>query len=268
MKKRLSDFVIMSDVDGTLINADGQIPARNLAAVQRFTQAGGKFGIATGRSKELTRELAAAVGVNSVCVLYNGGALYDFAKEEFIMRIYLPDQARAYVAGIMQRFPDIGVMVVSNTEYYNVTQELDFALHRERTVTRTDISCLTDSWYKVLFLIGDGQYDEFMRYCGAQAFEGVRVVGTNHRLMEMLPLESSKGYALEQLIERTELARENLVAIGDYFNDLEMIELAGIGATLNTSPEELQHIADLVVGDCENGAVADLIEYLEANFSE
>ena len=51
-------------------------------------------------------------------------------------------------------------------------------------------------------------------------------------------------------------------AIGDYYNDLEMIQTADIGAALVDSPDEVKAVATVVVGSVQNGAVADFIDYL------
>ena len=52
-KKKLSDFIVISDVDGTLIDHEIGVPKRNRDAIYRFIEAGGRFGIATGRSRGL-----------------------------------------------------------------------------------------------------------------------------------------------------------------------------------------------------------------------
>ncbi|NLA86727.1 MAG: HAD hydrolase family protein, partial [Clostridiales bacterium] len=57
-----------------------------------------------------------------------------------------------------------------------------------------------------------------------------------------------------------------IMAIGDYYNDLELIETAAVGAVPAGAPDDLKQCADLVVCSCENGAVADFIEYIEATY--
>ncbi|MCL2034037.1 MAG: HAD family hydrolase, partial [Oscillospiraceae bacterium] len=58
--------------------------------------------------------------------------------------------------------------------------------------------------------------------------------------------------------------RERIAAIGDYYNDLEMLEYAGVGATVEEALDEIKGACDFVAGKCEDGAVADFIEYLES----
>jgi len=56
------------------------------------------------------------------------------------------------------------------------------------------------------------------------------------------------------------------VAIGDYYNDLEMLGLAGISAAPSDAPEDIKAAADLIVGPCAKGALADLVEHLEERY--
>lgn len=268
---KLSDFTIITDVDGTLVTANGLIPQRNIDAILRFTENGGRFGIATGRSRSLMLEVAGDLPINAPCVLYNGGALYDKANDKMLMELFLPEAAREYVKQISGMIHNIGVLVLGNDSYYQVKQELAFAnffLHRgEENFKVMELDNVEQPWYKVLFQIHEDQYEELFALVAEKKYPGVRFVGTNFALVEMLPELSSKGYALERLIEMGQVGRENLVAVGDFYNDQEMIEMAGIGVTLETAPEDLKAAADLVVGTCENGAIADVIEHLEALYT-
>jgi hydroxymethylpyrimidine pyrophosphatase-like HAD family hydrolase len=128
------------------------------------------------------------------------------------------------------------------------------------------MSDLNGKLMKSLMLIHPQWTEEFMAFVEERKFPGVRFVPTNPHLIEMLPEQSSKGNALEKLMEMKKIDRSRLVAIGDYYNDKEMIELAGIGVTMHTAPEDLKALAELLVCDCEEGSLGDLIEQLEARY--
>ena len=83
---------------------------------------------------------------------------------------------------------------------------------------------------------------------------------------EFLPRGANKGTALVKLCEQLGIARERSFAIGDYNNDKELLLAAGFSATPQNGQEELKEIVDLVVCHCNDGAVADLIEYIEQHF--
>ena len=68
---------------------------------------------------------------------------------------------------------------------------------------------------------------------------------------------------IQKLAELCGIPMESVAAIGDYYNDLEMLQTAGITAVPQNGPEEIQKLADVVTCHCNDGAVADFIEYLE-----
>ena len=269
MALKLSDLVIMSDVDGTLLHLGKPIHPRNVQALERFVSKGGRFAISTGRSREFTRPLVEQLPVNFPCVIFNGGAIYDYSTEEYLMEIRLPEQGSQYIREIMERFPQCGVLAVDSDVYYDINgavATLYREVYRNDYAVKGTMSDLKGSLMKSLIFIRPEWKEEFTAFVAEQKFPGVRFVPTNPRLIEMLPEESSKGNALKQLMEMKNIDRSCLVAIGDYYNDKEMIELAGIGVTMHTAPEDLKALAELLVCDCEEGALGDLVEQLEARY--
>ncbi len=264
---KISDYIIMSDVDGTLLPYGGKIPHRNIEALERFTAKGGKFGIATGRSKELTEEFVKTLPVNAPCVVYNGGGLYDYDKKEFLMQTFLPESAKSIVETIKNDFSDVAILVIADNTYYHVTHEIPFAnFHKDqREFFKTlPLESVEQPWFKALYAVAEEKASEFDAYIASKNFEGVRFVRTNPILVEMLPKTSTKGYALEKLVSLGLFRQECIASIGDFYNDCEMIEYAAIGAATAEAPDDIKAIAQFVTGPATNGAVADLVEYLES----
>lgn len=267
-----SDFIIMSDLDGTLIDHGNPVSSRNREALERFTVAGGKFGIATGRSLEWTKALTEELPVNFPCVLYNGGVLYDFAGQEYLMRLFLPENARALVEKIALRFPSTAILPVTEGEAFLEADEVQLVEYVKGMIgDYLPVNGWRESyvpWFKVLIALPGDLYDDFFKFTEtlSEESDGMRLVATNQNLAELLPAHSSKGTALNKLVEMGLAKREQLVAVGDFYNDLEMIRYAGIGATLTDSPKDLQDIADVLVCPCAEGSLADLVEYLEKTY--
>lgn len=269
MNLKLSDLIIMSDVDGTLVHMGGPIPPRNIQALERFVSKGGRFAISTGRGRDFTRPLVEQLPVNFPCVIFNGGALYDFKTDQYLMEMDLPPHAADYILDIMQRFPGCAAIAVTPDDYLDVdgTAARYYGdVYPNKNTKLTSLSQLKGTLMKGLMFLQPQWTDEFYAYVKEKAFPGVRFVSTNAHLIEMLPEGSSKGNALSRLIELTGVRREQLVAIGDYYNDKEMIELAGIGVTMHSAPEDLKALAQLLVCDCQEGSLGDLVEQLEARF--
>ena len=77
--------------------------------------------------------------------------------------------------------------------------------------------------------------------------------------LEILPENVSKGSALSWIFEYCGIDPDQTAAIGDFYNDIAMIELASLGAAPANAPQDVKASADVVVADNNHAAVADLI---------
>ena len=270
MKGNLSDLVIMSDVDGTLLHwakNGGKTPARNIEALERFTSKGGRFAIATGRALLTARPVAEVLPVNFPCVILNGGAVYDFQSNEYLHKLYLPDGAQRYVKEILKAFPQCGGVFVDENYYYDVdgvTRNEYLRLYPNNLLMPVGFDELKGPFLKALIVLPPERMKPVYEYVSQASFNGVRFVLSDRHMLEMLPDGSSKGDALERITRLTGVKRENMVAIGDFYNDIEMIEYAGLGVTMSDAPEDIRNIAQMIVCPCADGALADLVERLES----
>jgi Cof subfamily protein (haloacid dehalogenase superfamily) len=258
----------MSDVDGTLLPfGEKEVPQRNLAALRRFTGKGGRFGIATGRAKSSTEPFVRSLPVNAPCVIYNGGGLYDYEKQEFLLQIYLPEKIKEDVARLKAALPSVPIVIVCRDDYLHInpdtTPEVFSIDHKRQFNTATLEEIALEPWHKAVFLVPSDASRAFDEYMAKQSYEGIRLVRTTDTLVELLPESSNKGSAIRRLVELGLFKKECIAAIGDYYNDVEMIEYAGIGATTGEAPEDIKAIAQFIAGPSTGGALADLVEYLE-----
>lgn len=100
---KLKDILLVSDIDGTLIDSQYEIPPRNREAILRFMKKGGGFAIATGRSWESVLVCLGNLKVNRPCVLANGrtGLGFKLSQSPFGtgpaengLSVYLPDYGK------------------------------------------------------------------------------------------------------------------------------------------------------------------------------
>jgi HAD superfamily hydrolase (TIGR01484 family) len=121
-------------------------------------------------------------------------------------------------------------------------------------------------WMKALFTCNHPRLREVEQFVKSLSYEGFYFVFSGERYFEILPTNVTKGTSLKRLADFLKIKHNNTVAIGDFYNDLNLIQLAGIGAAVKEAPDDVKAVADIVVGSCEGGAVADLIEYLEDKY--
>lgn len=266
MMKKLSDLYLFSDIDGTLGIAGIGIPEENKRAIRRFVEAGGHFGLCTGRWVPNITDFVAGIPLNAPSIVAGGCSIYDFAAGKSLHSIHLPDTARECVDKIMDRHPGLGLVVVNEVGYYLVGDEGRLIRMYGRRPLPHPLRTLDEipgPYYKFLFLVPDAAAEELVREFLAMGYAGMTFVRSAEGSIEMLPQGVSKAAAFLRMIEEQKIPIENTVFIGDYYNDKEMFTTAGLTACVASTPEDLRALCDLQMGECLNGAVAELIEHLE-----
>ena len=115
---KFDGVLLASDFDNTLIYTEAALRSgepvpdlspRNREALEYFMGEGGRFAVATGRALAAFRHYADKVPVNAPCVVCNGAAIYDFAKQEYLDYALLDETARRRGQEVLDRFPEVAV---------------------------------------------------------------------------------------------------------------------------------------------------------------
>jgi Cof subfamily protein (haloacid dehalogenase superfamily) len=265
-KKKFEGKFIISDLDGTLLPTSHRIPQENLDAIKYFTDNGGAFTVATGRSVPSAERYIKQMNIKLPVIVYNGTGIYDYDKNEFLWKASVSPLAYDIVQTVLKEYPDIGVEVFNGTDIYvlNETPMINKHLDDEKIdFIPATLENVPKPWLKVLF-IGERERIDLIkeRYMNLPQ-EEIYFVFSSFTFFEMLPFGLSKGTALVKLSEILVQDISKAYAIGDYYNDLDMIKNAGFGVAVDNAPNEIKAAAKLVVGHCDYGAIAELIHYID-----
>lgn len=266
MNKRFEGILLASDLDGTLITRDLQIPGNNIKAIEYFCKNGGKFAAATGRSPQSAKKALKNLAPNAPCICLNGAVIYDYSADKCLWECELCPEAKEYIADILNRFSKIGIEVFSENISYILRLNKRTEAHmikEDGEYKICDISQADGKLYKVLFMGEPEDINELDRYCMGLNYSGVTFVASGDTFYEMLPQEANKGFSLKKLAKLLEIDIKNVYSVGDFYNDRQLISEAGFGACVEDAPSEIKDIADAVVCKCESGAVSQLINIIE-----
>lgn len=268
MPMRLSEILLVTDCDGTLLQDDKTIAPEDLAAIRAFREAGGNFTVATGRSIPTGAQVLRQLELTLPCVLYNGSMLYDPAGEEILWMEEIPFGARFLVKEAMKTFGETvgvevltpeGMLVLAFNGFINAHLNGRFPVPYQRAAYE---KVLDAHWLKVMFAMPEKLMPEFSSFLRGFSAEGVRFVRSEQLFFEILPAGATKGNALRRLCRRTGLRLSQTVTIGDCDNDLEMLQAARVGVAVANAFPELKAAADLVTVTNREHAVAAVIEEL------
>ena len=266
MIESLSDILIITDVDGTLLREKDGISEENLEAIKRFIGKGGHFTVSTGRAIDVAKPLLERIPINTPSAHINGGYFYDWEKDQLIEPNYISKYARFAVKKIKEKF-DCCDCHFASTDSVNLLTSgkylKKYIPEREFHFFNGDFEDIPENVYKYIVCCDPENMEEIRKFANSVFGKDVKVIQSSPFFLEILPPQNSKGKSLERLCEMVGIPLENSVAVGDYENDSDMIIAAGIGAAVENAQESLKDKADLILPCCEENAIAHLVEFLE-----
>ncbi len=268
MIRRLSDILLLSDLDGTLFDepygSRCLVSPQNREAVRRFVAEGGHFAIATGRAHPIALGLTGELSINFPSVFVNGGYIYDVEKNELSCRSFVNSVSKHEVRAAAERFNGLNASVYYNDHgQFPLTDGGAPDILRDETHGDQRLKDIDCGIYKYMFFTDPERLEDFRLYLKDEFEDRCDVVVSATTLVEMLPKGVSKAYGIRRLLDLTGWSAENVVAVGDYYNDLEMLDMAGTAVCMDNAPDAVKAHADLIVKGCREHGVADLIERLE-----
>ena len=266
MKRNLKDTLVFCDMDNTLLTAKEGIPECNRTVIKLFTGMGGRFTVASGRPPESVRAALGDIRLSLPAICCNGSLLYDFSTERVLRHATLErGQATAAILEIMEKFPRVGVEVMAGAGDMYVVRANPYTHAHQVDEQLSGVACpldaVPDGWVKVVFA-GDpemirkvGQYAK-TRYYGRENY----FLATNSIYYEIMPAGVGKASALRDLCALLGVPVENTVVIGDYYNDLEIMQAAGYSVAVSNAPPEVKAAADELTNcTCSDGAVGEYL---------
>ncbi|RJL31819.1 HAD-IIB family hydrolase [Bailinhaonella thermotolerans] len=225
-------------------------------ALRRFTAAGGEVVIATGRMEDSARRFYEELDLTGEAILYNGARTVNLATGRVLHERHLPAAAWKELLALFGELPS-GVHPVAFRD--GAAYAVDDAPEL-RDFARRDGITLRDpgSWHDLpaegftkCMLIGDPLPDP--------PIAGITAVKSEATYLELLPEGATKGEALRLLAASRGVPLGQVAAIGDNPNDLDMLAVAGLGAAVGDGHPDVRARAQITVGACADGAVADLV---------
>ncbi|MDD3213455.1 MAG: Cof-type HAD-IIB family hydrolase [Eubacteriales bacterium] len=263
--------LIAVDMDGTLLNENKQIPAENIQALKQAADQGVALAVCSGRTAEDISYFLSDAGIRRCAVISQNGTycLKSPHGEPYSLHTFTRADA--------QRVSDIFMK-------HQITYA-DF--HAQRVIVMEN-DLHMESWYWGTH-VGRGNPEAFRR--GPEALqqyrdegtckfvcvdrdglgriekirkelaeiEGVTVTSSWPNNLELVPTGVGKGTALAELAEKLNIPQEQVMAFGDFDNDLDMIEYAGLGVAMSNATDNVKKVAQYITLDNQANGVAAAI---------
>ncbi|NHM33747.1 HAD family hydrolase [Neobacillus terrae] len=281
--------LLATDLDGTLLNEDKEIDSKTIEAIHEFRSRGGRVVISSGRSPLSTKWIAETIGLkNEPIIAYNGAVILD--EEGKVLEQY-PFQNEALLSfldacqeeGVYAQFYEGDNLLVSEKAKWNLNwienniPELKNIGGRKELCDRYREKCQVKlvenlrgyirenqpNITKIAVFNEGGSLRDFSEKI-AQEYDHFEISSSlNYLNLEISPSGITKAASLGKVAEHLGIPLSQTAAIGDNFNDMFMLEMAGLGIAMGNAPDEVKRHADAVtLTNNEGGAGKAIQDYL------
>lgn len=259
--------LIASDMDGTLLDSNQNLPKKNYEAVLKAINSDIIFTIATGRMYCSAEPFGTKLGINVPMITYNGALVKEVFSKEVVYECPLDKKLAVDVMkfaverGVYaQTYVDDKLLVkkreyisdyyakIANVEYYEVGNE---------------IFNIKSNPHKVLLMTKQGDLEgnyKIKEDLKREFGNSINLTNSMVDFIEIMHPEVSKWNAVRMIADKYNIKSEEIMCIGDGNNDLDMVANAGFGVAMDNAFEGVKEAADFITKSNDENGVSIAIE--------
>lgn len=253
--------LVAIDMDGTLLNDDKEIPIENKKIIDELADRGVNFVLASGRPYQSLAPYTEKLEVYLPLISANGSLVKSSLTEKTYHQSDLPlEEAQEIIDYGLEN--DYGVSVYYDGRVLTNSEELaqgHWELEKIRPKVVEDLK-LSESPIKIIYYGAETEIDQAFSFVGEKYKNKLYVTRSDEQYLEVMNIAVSKGQALQQMMDKMNIDPEEVIAIGNNFNDVAMFEVAGLAVAMANAPQEVKEEADMVTDSNDEHGVATALE--------
>ena len=265
--RKINYPLIISDFDGTLLRSDGTIAPETRREIDEYIKNGGIFAISTGRMLSSILLKTDELGLKGLVSAYNGSMIVDIESREFILNAGLTPEEASDICKVLEE-ENLHVHLYNEWDFYSNQNDEKLRWYEEASGVKgivfnekasEFILKNTFSVKKVLTVVTPEEriplYERLSKRLGDKYY----VMFSSDRLIEILHKSYSKGTAVQFLADYYGVPVEKTVGVGDNFNDLPMIQAAGVGIAVKNADISLKQKVEPYAYSNDEDAIGHII---------
>lgn len=274
MEDKMSKKLLALDIDGTLTNTQKDITPATLEKIIEAQEKGHIVAIASGRPLPGIRKIADTIELDrfgGYVLAFNGGRIVDYSTGEVVYQAVLDNDV---VRDIYDYCLKAGCgMVTYDGDRVITGTDIDGYMTFEASINHMEIMRI-DNFRKYIdfplnkcLLTADPDKAEKIEQELAEKFgDQLNIFRSEPYFVEIMPPNVHKATSLEKLLEVLDMDRKDLVTCGDGYNDLTMIEYAGVGVAMANAQDIVKEHADYItLSNDEDGLVPVVDKFILAD---
>ena len=260
--------LLVLDLDGTLTNNKKEITEYTLNTLIEAQEKGLKIVLASGRPTYGIVPIAEKLGLKKYggyILSYNGGEIINWQTGEMMYENVLPDEVLPY---LYQCSKENHFAIVTYKDKYVITEHPDDEYVLKEAILNVMETKKVEHFLDAIdfpvpkcLIVGEAtRLAELEKKMYEALKDKMGVYRSEPYFLELVPKGIDKAQSLAVLLQKTGYTREEMIAIGDGFNDKSMIEYAGLGVAMANAQEVVKQAADYVTLSNEEDGVADVVK--------
>ncbi len=275
LKKRINKSdryqLVVSDLDGTMLDTGHHIPEENLKAARALREAGIDLTLATGRMDGMARLFVHELEINLPIIACNGAIIRNCETESIIQQHILPEaQCRALIEWLIKMEIDF-LAYHADAVFYpdqsiSIQYFFDYNARAQAGGIKTIPVYKLESHYKTTgveflkIMVRVPDPDRYAALCSfLQTLNQCEAVQSMDYAIDIMAKGVSKGQALRELAEWLKIDMRKIVAIGDHDNDVSMINAAGTGIAMGNATKSVKLISDVETAENSEAGFAKAV---------
>lgn len=256
--------LIAADLDGTILDHSNRLKPQLLSAINKCRSQGVELVISTGRLYPSAKPIIDELSICLPVISSNGAVIKDPLSGELIYHMPLPRELAIEALMLTKGDSAQRFICIQDSFYTDVSQEEAIKYSKALNVTFVRHvpleSIITDD--PTIIVVKDRE-DEIARLTTLltkNLGSKVHIANSTPCYIDINHPKVSKGAGLMKVCKLLGINPKEVIAVGDGWNDLEMFEVAGLGAAVSNAPRDLKRKADYI---CKNHSYKGVIEVLE-----
>lgn len=254
---------VFVDVDGTLIKSDHTVSEPTRQTIQKLIDNKILVVLVSARPLDGLLHISDNIGTSKLPIAsLNGG--YILLQDEVIFESFIDLDTTTMLHQELMKH-DVTLLYYQQRECFGET--INAHVEKEQRVTQVPIIIqpfeqTLDHWKKnntgpnkILIISSPGDIQKIQKNLHLQYGRELNICSSKPIYLEIMNNAASKANAVRFLLKKYDIKQEEIIVIGDNFNDVEMIEFAGMGIAMGNAPEEVKAVADFVTDTNNNDGV-------------
>ena len=264
--------LLVLDIDGTLVNSQKEVTPGVLAALTRWRAAGNQIAIATGRPTAGVGAVAKTARMQEeggYILSYNGACITDAASGQRVSGKFLPADLPGKLAQYAAAHPEVGLISYEGDTVLSLKEPDEYIVLEAVTINKMKLCTVPDfveylnfPVHKCLLTAPPEVATEHLSALQTAFGDRVSIYRSEPFFIEVTPENVDKATSLAEFIPRLGITREDVICVGDGYNDVSMIRWAGLGVAMANARQPVKEAADRVTLSCDEDGVAALIDEL------